>query len=261
MKKYIVLDIDATLVHTHGEVDKYEILKVFEDEDKIKVRRKLYNMKLYDISGEPGAGEEFNLSGIYRPYLREFLDFCFHYFDGVVIWSAGKYDYVHKMCDLMFPLENRPLDILTFDDCDISRGIDNLKKPLTKLYKKHPQMKPENTFVLDDRDDTFSLNKKNGIMIPIFESDMSVEDITTSKDENFLKLMIWLDSKEVRECNDIRNLKKDKIFKVSLKEFKMSKEKKKEEKKEVKEKEVKKEKVKKEKEVKKENPKKKNKKN
>ena len=45
-------------------------------------------MRLVDVSTEPGEGEVTELAGIYRPYMREFLDFCFKYFDNVIIWTT-----------------------------------------------------------------------------------------------------------------------------------------------------------------------------
>lgn len=222
-KKNIVLDIDATLVHTHGDNNDFSMLKVYSDKDRITYRRNLYQMKLIDVISSSGHGITTFLAGIYRPYLREFLDFCFDYFDNIVIWSAGQKKYVEKMCEIMFPFsEQQPLVIYTHDDCIVGKG-DYLKKPLKNLYKD-PRVKgklnEKNTFILDDRDDTFSLNANNGIMIPEFESDMTLEDITDHEDKAFLHLIAWLSTKEVKECKDIRKLNKDKIFKKSIDQYK-----------------------------------------
>lgn len=223
LKKNIVLDIDATLVHTHGDVDDFETLKVFSDSTKARLRRRLYSMKLIDVASLTGYGVVSVLSGIYRPYLREFLDFCFKYFDNVIIWSAGKKKYVEKMCQIMFPLKNQqPLVIYTYDDCDVGEE-DYLKKPLTKIYndpRTNGMLNEKNTFILDDRDDTFSLNHHNGIQIPEFESDMSVEDITKHPDDNLLKVMAWLSQRRVKNHKDVRKLGKKNIFKTSVKEYK-----------------------------------------
>ena len=212
--KYIVLDIDATLVHTHGDMDDFKMLKIYGSEEQLEMRRKLYNMRLIDVSDVPGEGEITDLAGIYRPYLKEFLEFCFDYFGGIVIWSAGKRKYVHKMCEYMFPLKKQPLLIFTYDDCEGDED-DYIVKPLEKLYK-HPKLKGKlnetNTFVLDDREETYSYNKRNGILIPEFESDMSVEDICNHPDGELLKLMTWLEESDVKSSNDIRKLNKSNIF-------------------------------------------------
>ena len=104
-KKNIVLDIDATLVHTHGELDNFKMLKVYDPKTQMNLRKKVYSMVLIDVSSVPGEGEVTELSGIYRPYLKEFLEFCFQYFENVVIWSAGKKKYVEKCANLCFLLK------------------------------------------------------------------------------------------------------------------------------------------------------------
>ena len=219
--KNIVLDIDATLVHTHGDMDDFKMLNVYGNDEQLDMRKKVYNMRIIDVSDVPGEGEVTDLAGIYRPYLREFLEFGFSYFDNIVIWSAGKKKYVEKMCEYMFPLKKQPILIFNYDDCE---GDENnlIIKPLEKIYN-HPDCKgklfPENTFVLDDRSETYSMNKRNGIQIPEFESDMSVEDICNHPDVEFLKLMSWMSTKEVRESDDVRKLNKKNIFSRNLKEY------------------------------------------
>jgi len=219
--KNIVLDIDATLVHTHGDMDDFKMLNVYGNDEQLEMRKKVYNMRIIDVSDVPGEGEVTDLAGIYRPYLREFLEFGFSYFDNIIIWSAGKKKYVEKMCEYMFPLKKQPILIFNYDDCE---GDENnlIIKPLEKIYN-HPVCKgklfPENTFVLDDRSETYSMNKRNGIQIPEFESDMSVEDICNHPDVEFLKLMSWMSTKEVRESDDVRKLNKKNIFSRSLKEY------------------------------------------
>ena len=79
-------------------------------------------------------------------------------------------------------------------------------------------MNEKNTFVLDDRSETFSLNKRNGIQIPEFESDMSVEDICNHPDDELLKLMTWLSTDEVKQSKDVRKLNKNDIFNKSATE-------------------------------------------
>ena len=204
-------------------MEDFKMLNLYSNPVKAKLRKKLYSMKLVDVGTYPGSGNLIILAGIFRPYLREFLDFCFVYFENIIIWSAGKRKYVEKMCEIMFPLEHQqPIAILTYDDCEVGEE-DYLKKPLEKIYKdkrlKGKNINETNTFILDDRDDTFSLNKKNGIKIPEFESDMSLEDITGHDDDAFLKLMAWLSGEKVLNSKDIRKLPKSKIFNKSLDEY------------------------------------------
>lgn len=218
----LVLDIDQTLVHTHGDIDNFDMLNIYKKPKRVKLRKKVYSIKLYDVSVEDGTGDEMYLAGIFRPYLKEFLDFAMEHFN-VIIWSAGRMKYVHKMVDKMFPIgSKRPHMIYTYDDCDIGKE-DYLKKPLKKLYHdpelEHLKMNDRNTLVVDDRDDTFSLNRRNGIQIPEFESDMTAEEIDFHPDIALLQLMAWMKRPEVLESDDVRNLNKRNIFKTSLKEY------------------------------------------
>lgn len=215
----IVLDIDQTLVHTSDKTLDLELLSKLDDDIKIDIRQKLYSMNFIDVIDK---NEEFhsissNFSGMYRPYLKEFLEFCFDYFENVIIWSAGKKKYVDKLCQFMFPLKKKPLVIYTFSDCFFDG--DYVSKPLEKLYKD-PKTKgmlnEKNTFHIDDRDDTYSENPDNGVLIPEFFCNMKLEDIANHKDNNLLKLMSWFSLPEVRKSKDIRKLDKEKIFSNSL---------------------------------------------
>ena len=55
--KNIVLDIDATLVHTHGDMDDFKMLNVYGNEEQLDMRKKVYNMRIIDVSDVPGEGE------------------------------------------------------------------------------------------------------------------------------------------------------------------------------------------------------------
>lgn len=218
----IVLDIDQTLVHTHGDINNFDMLNIYKKAKRVKLRKKLYSMKLYDVSVEDGTGDEIYLAGIYRNYLKEFLDFVMEHYN-VIIWSAGRMKYVHTMVDKMFPIgSKRPHIVYTYDDCDIGKE-DYLKKPLKKLYNdsriKHLNMNETNTLVVDDREDTFSLNKKNGIQIPEFESDMTAEEIDFHPDIALLQLIAFLKKPEVMNCKDVRTLEKRNIFTTSLSSY------------------------------------------
>lgn len=220
MGKNIVLDIDATLVHTHGDDEEYLNLNLFTNPKMLKYRGRTYCMSLIDVTSPPGTGEEMKLYGIYRPYLKEFIDFCFEYFDNVIIWSAGKKKYVEKMCELIFTDRNKqPLLIYNYDDCVIYD--DYIRKPLSKLYddpRTKGMMNENNTYVLDDRDDTFALNKNNGIMIPEYEALLNVKGLNKD-DDNLLKFMAWLSMDENKSSKDVRKLNKKRIFKISEQEY------------------------------------------
>ena len=221
--QFLILDLDQTMVYTHSDIQKFDMLNIFHKKHRMKLRKKLYTMELYDVSVEYGIGDKIVLSGIHRPYSKEFMDFCRGRFKGVGVWSAGRMKYVYKITDDLFPFDDRrPIVVYTYDDCDVGKD-DYLKKPLKKMFDdpklQHLGMNEKNTFILDDRDDTFSLNKRNGIQIPEFECDMTAEEIDKHPDVCLLKAMFWFDSPEVKWSDDIRHLDKEYIFDRSLKEY------------------------------------------
>src|SRR3989304_1474697 len=96
--KVIVLDIDETLVHT------FEDHEIFNDSNLLELKRRIYHIEIIDIdrSHVRGSGFVYQMSGIMRPYMKEFLEFCFKYFRFVTIWSAGTYSYVHSIVNEIF---------------------------------------------------------------------------------------------------------------------------------------------------------------
>ena len=218
----IVLDIDATLLHTQDETYDLEEMNIYSNPTRFRLRNKVYHMNLIDVTNEPGKGNITSLTGIYRPFLKEFLDFCFEYFNNVIIWSAGKQKYVEECCRLMFPIDS-PSIIYSWDDCvNNSKG---LFKPLSKIYQNKAyaslNITEENTFHLDDRDDVYSLNPGNGVKIPEFECSMKTKDIMNHKDDELLKFMCWLSQDKVKNSKDIRTLDKSSIFKTSCEEYEL----------------------------------------
>lgn len=210
----IVLDIDATLLHTQDNAYDFEKLKVYSNPQRFVIRNKIYHMNLVDVTNEPGSGNVTCLSGVYRPYLKEFLDFCFEYFNNVIIWSAGKRKYVEECCRLMFPID-KPSIIYSWDECDY-REDGSLFKPLSKIWDdenlKNLNITEKNTFHLDDRDDVYGLNKQNGIQIPEFECDLNIKKIINHNDNELLKIMMWFSQNKVKTSKDIRELDKKNIF-------------------------------------------------
>lgn len=234
MKEFnIVLDIDATLVCTnedesHSKVSK---LKIYTKPEHSKYRNRLYTITVLDINVPPGTGEITKMQGMNRPHLEEFIDFCFKYFNKVIIWSAGTKRYVKEMCKVIFKGHQQPHHILTRDDCVIEESLENgeivygsILKSLDKIFQ-NPRFKgivtSKNTFVVDDREDTFSMNPENGILIPNFDCDINIKEVNNMEDNNLLKLMFWFITNEVSSSKDIRELKKDSktIFGESIENY------------------------------------------
>lgn len=210
-KKFnLVLDLDSTLVHTNNINDDFMNINLYHHTIHHKVRS-------FSIDNN---NEHVYLWTIFRPYLKEFLDFCSKYFKNVYIWSAGQYKYVHIIKDLIYTdIHVKPDVIYTYDDCIISNN--NIFKPLDKMFRDIQVPKDvnvTNTFVIDDRLDTFSHNPGNGILIPIYEP-RGIHGIQNDTDDCLVKLMGWFISKEVMNATDVRSINKNNIFTTSMDEY------------------------------------------
>jgi hypothetical protein len=217
----VSLDLDSTLVCSSEEMKSLEDLKVEEKENRHLIDR-IFNLDLVDVTEDLGSGIRTPYWGVYRPHVFEFLLFTSQYFKKVAVWSAGQYRYVHAICDKLFPDSFLQPDLIfTWGDCE-KKSKNVLYKPLKKLYS-HKELKgfshEKNTFALDDNSDTFGDNVDNGINIPEYLPSMTSAGIM-ARDDSLLQLMCWLSLRDVKECNDVRDLDKTKIFTTSLNDYK-----------------------------------------
>ena len=213
-KHSIVLDLDETLVHSCENMDKLKNLAIYTDPTLLDLRSRIFRLALDDMFVEPGAGVRTSLWGVTRPYLTQFLSFCFAYFDVVAIWSAGQPKYVAAVVDAIFRDVRPPHIVYDYDDCIMDNN--DPKKPLIKMILTEEDlgdyMSLAHTFVLDDRETTFSQNPDNGIIIPAYVPEATIEAIR-EEDRSLQQLMIWLMRAEVMQAEDIRTLDKTEIFK------------------------------------------------
>ncbi len=224
----IVFDLDETLVHTFpnsvGEDEKKVLalsrdLGIYTDPNLLDIRDRSYRVPLDDPTKTRGTGEKFACWGITRPHFEEFMVFAFSYFKTVNIWSAGARSYVEETTSF---LERRKLPgefkvVYTRDQCVKQNG--NHYKPLEKMLQEHPEIGTlNNTFIVDDRADTFSYNPQNGILIPVYRPEATVNSLRTD-DDNLLRLKYWLLNPKVKAATDIRELNKSSIFRYSVAEY------------------------------------------
>lgn len=202
----IVLDLDETLVHTFLEIDKAVEMGVFADP---VLRTRAYYIELVDVSSKKGEGEKSRLWGVFRPRVKEFLEFCFSYFRVVGIWSAGKKDYVTAVVELLFRDLQPPHFIYTYDN--LHHGEDgSYYKPLDKLFKEttiSSHVKAENVFALDDRLDVCGYNLHNALVVPAYCPE-TLEELKAC-DNTLQTLISWFLLPKVRYCKDIRLLDKN----------------------------------------------------
>lgn len=212
----VILDLDATLIATQDSYDSFKQLGILSNPKLLDLRRRCYCIKLTDLE-EVGDGTRYDFWGVTRPHLEEFLLFCFNYFKLVIVWSAGKKNYVHAIVNNIFKNLRKPHLIWTYDDIDMDQD-DNIIKPITKLlnsnfiHKHH--LDPQKILCIDDNESTFCKNKKNAIFIPPFEPELNVASMT-KPDTTLLQLKYWLLLPNVVNCDNVTKLDKSNIFETS----------------------------------------------
>lgn len=191
MKKYIVLDLDETLVHTFTGPGGYDIAK-----KQPHLQDRLFSIKL---DGD-------FLWGLVRPYARDLIINLQKYYE-VGVWSAGTRDYVLEIVKILFPPEKPPVFIWSREYCEpmfSEQKSDPInKKPLTKLYLTFPQMDRTNTLIIDDRNDVCDENHLNHICIPeysLLRSNLPTHD----SDISLLSLNNYL--VKIKDVPDVRYL-------------------------------------------------------
>ena len=215
--KCIVLDLDETLVHSHGEgnIELLKELELFTNPDNIDLRKRIYKITMDDVVHKKGQGAKTEMWGITRPHLTQFLIACFSYFKIVAIWSAGRNKYVNGIVDHIFKDLKRPVVIWNYDNLEKLTN-NTLIKPLSKMINSVPglskYMSLKNTFIVDDRRSVFQEpNPNNGIQIPQYRPSFSPESMR-SDDIALKQLMRWFRKPEVMNSKDVRKLDKNNIF-------------------------------------------------
>ena len=187
----IVLDIDECLVHTMPEDTEYILDQIKANKNYVSLRNRVYEIFLRDINDPRAETRHARYWGIKRPHLDEFLIFCFAYFKKVIIWSAGRKDYVEALVKVIFKDHKKPHAVLSYDD--VIRTDNGYHKPLNIINKLYPNMIDyTKTIFLDDREKNFIKFPMNGVIIPRYAPDETKKiDLDDKTKKNFHK---WLDA-------------------------------------------------------------------
>lgn len=203
--KHLVLDLDETFVHTfENEYDLDRFVGQLGSRDKERIKR---------LEFTDGTGYYWTYI---RPYAEEFLEMAFAEFESVGVWSAGSYEYVHKIVDIVFT-KQRPNYIMTRNDCNAVRTSKQEPickyKPLKNIYDARPDMNPSNTIIVDDRHDICGYNCLNNIRVPAF---IIHEHNAThmAGDISLLTLAEWFQTDYFRNAKDVRSIKSDSPFRL-----------------------------------------------
>lgn len=218
LDKIIILDLDETLVHINStNREGLSKLEIYKNPKYYDLRQRIVRIFTYDITDSnnvTGKGEKSSLWGVIRPYLYEFLEYIFNNFSMVIVWSAGVKKYVDEIVRFIFRDFRMPDIVMSREDCVNKKGT--YEKPIMTIPEKFPEFKNiitlNNTIIVDDRLDNFNSNPNNGILIPPYDPETTIEGLSSMKDDNLNKLMKWFETKEFKNSSDVRKLNKKNIF-------------------------------------------------
>lgn len=209
--KTIVLDLDNTLICTYDKREHYNKLQTVTNPRNVQIKDRIYTFEY------PEGNEVTKVWGVKRPYLRDFIYFCFCYFKNIYVWSAGKREYVNKIVKEIFMEFRSPDVILAQEDCQPGDDKNPFYKPLSKLCRQY-NLDISKTYILDDNRGTFVFNEMNAINIPNYSPNPCLKYIK-EKDPSLLQVINWLMLPHVINADDVRLLEKNIIFNTSIKEY------------------------------------------
>jgi hypothetical protein len=222
----LVLDLDECIVHSWESpvfIEKYGIYTdptIYRKFHPLGSPSICYSMVL-DMNGHKNY-----IWGLHRPHLYEFLSFAGHYFDNIIVWSAGIVPYVEEIAKQIFLESGLRPPKLVWARNKCSKYQDLYHKPIdeiiselsTRTYETF-KVDPKSTLILDDKQHTFMANVNNGILINVFFPGKerpgrvpTLDDLLNRSDKCLLQFMSWLQRPEVQNSEDVRLLDKTKIF-------------------------------------------------
>lgn len=210
--KTLVLDIDQCMANSYIESPSEAVLREGMRPENLKHRHRMMTMCI--PNAEDAAGYDF--AAVKRPGLDEFLRFARAYFDVIIVWTAGEFEYAHAMVREIFRDHSKPDLVLTrgnvvYEEPENPDDPPRGHKPLRVINSLRPGMIDLSwTLFLDDTIANFREDPENGLHIPQYRPLES--DPFNSDDRCLYHLMEWLDRDEVRNAQDVRMLDKSKIF-------------------------------------------------
>jgi len=212
LAKYVlVLDMDETLLRAFEGSESYNRFKKNSKRAFSQLEgRRLFKTTVQDVMEKRGKGVTSMFWFVKRPGLDNFLMWAQEKFAAVVIWSAGKKEYVYSILDVVFSDLKPPDLILTYDDIVYTKTYSS--KPLEKVFERLPIANIKNTIIVDDvLGNFYRANPFNGILIP--------EYLPNSTGKSFLEeeyalddIIDWFENMNLNTFKDIRIFDKRTIF-------------------------------------------------
>jgi hypothetical protein len=148
-----------------------------------------------------------NMKPISRPYLEDFLVFCFKNFKSVSIWTAANIEWFEVVNEKIFQpmLEKHNLNfrfVWDYNKCIRTRTINyygfKYIKNLEKVWNEYKDMNKDNTIIVDDNQISCMDNLENAIIIPSYNPEDKTEDLE-------LKMMTWK-LKIIKDLPNVRDM-------------------------------------------------------
>lgn len=180
-KKTLLLDLDETLVHSdlNGSMHVYDIQLIIKLESSNECRVKVS----------------------YRPFLQQFLEYASRNFN-VVVFTAGLKEYADLILNNLDPL-NQFINLRLYRDCCIE--FENLFIKDLRILG----LDLKDLIMIDNCIFSFSLNLKNGVLVPSYYSDKN--------DKELLNLIEYLE--QLKSVDDVRNSNEDYFGFETIKNF------------------------------------------
>jgi TFIIF-interacting CTD phosphatase-like protein len=171
------------------EVDEKSITKELFHEEKVVIDDKHLWLDLDETLLHGDSDEE---EVIARPYLKEFLEFCFKHFVTVNIFTAASrswFDYAFsETVQSLMPANNPKFhNVWSEEMCTVVEDYHIKKMSRVWIRCKRQGMNKHNTLIVDDTPITYNKNYANAIPICSFEDPPNQQ-----QDQELLKLMKFL---------------------------------------------------------------------
>jgi hypothetical protein len=222
----IILDLDETLIHSYESPNFLENYGIYTNSATYRKFHPIGSPAIaYSIILDMG-GSYGKIWGLHRPYLYEFLSFASRYFDNIIVWSAGIVPYVEEITKQIFLESGLSPPKLVWSRNKCSKYQELYHKPISEInaeLSSRPyetfKIDPKSTLILDDKQHTFMNNLNNGVLIPPYSPGKSrpgrvpeLNDLLDRSDKALLQFKQWLETPQVMNCDDVRNIDKSKIF-------------------------------------------------